>query len=194
MWKLGAIVVGGLCVAAVTAWVASHFLPPWGYGAEAASVAVTGILAALVAIWALYSQRAITRRQCTLEHIARLESDGDLIRGRRRFRELTQHPDKMGELASPKPEQIEDFQYVTTHLNEFELISIGIQRGIIDFELYKLWFKSGTVTAWYEAEPFVKKLRTKHNNTMLFNEFQQMVAWFEKDSRPARSRWLGTFF
>jgi hypothetical protein len=29
-----------------------------------------------------------------------------------------------------------EFQAIATRLNEFELVSIGIQRGIIDFELY----------------------------------------------------------
>src|SRR5215470_650311 len=189
MIKSGVIALVTAAVIVAAGFLYWRFFIPWPYTGEVAAILLTGLLAVIVAVWAIYSQRAIARRQCTLEHTARLEADGDLIRMRRTFRELAKKTGGMEALAAPGQEETVEFQAVTTRLNEFELISIGIQRGIIDFELYKRWFRSGTIRAWYDAEPFIKALRKRHNNQMLFHEFHVMVEWFEKNDRPARSRW-----
>jgi hypothetical protein len=187
-YLVSAVVAGLLFIGA---W---YLFPKWPYSAEAGTAIAAGVLAAMVAIWAIFSQRAIARRQCTLEYIAMLETDGDLIQGRAKFRELVNTPGALVALASADQEQTAIFQTVVTRLNEFELISIGIQRGIIDMELYSLWYKSGTVRAWHDAQPFIAALRNRVSKRELFYEFEQMVGWFEKHERPPRSYWWGQIF
>jgi hypothetical protein len=188
----GAKLLAGIAAIALAGFLIWRYVPI-PHIDDAGAILITGFLAAIIAIWALFSQRIIARRQCTLEHIAGLEADGDLIRGRLRFHELVRTD--IASWAAANKEQSPEFQAITTRLNEFELISIGIQRGIIDFELYRRWYKAGTVRAWRDAEPFVKALRARLNNDAIYHEFHQMVLWFEKNERPPnRSWWWGNFF
>jgi hypothetical protein len=192
MLKVGAIVLGVLIVLGL-AWVFWTYLIPWPYSAEATSVLVTGLLAVAAAVWALYSQRAIPRRQCTLEHLAQLEADADAVAYRRIFREQAEKGTLTG-LAAVEKQQTPEFRAVISRLNELELIAIGIQRGVIDFELYKRWFKSGALRAWRDAEPFIRDFRNRHNNQILYHEFFIMSEWFRKDEKPVRSRFWGIWF
>jgi hypothetical protein len=195
--KSGVLLLVILIAAAVAAAV--WYLALWTYIpalTEPQAVLITGIAATLVAIWAIYSQRAITRRQATLDHIARLQADGDLTRHRIKFRDLAKQPGGLAEWASHDKEGTPEYQSITTRLNEFELISIGIQRGCVDFELYARWYKSGTIREWNDAEAFIKSLRKRFdNNQMIFHEFQEMVRWFQTDvTPPRRSWWRGVWF
>lgn len=186
---MGVAVVAG----AAAAWYFSLWskLPAAGL-TEVQAVMITGCLGALVAGWAIFSQRAITRRQATLDHIARLQADGDLTKHRIKFRELAKAPGGLAVWADK--DQTSEYQSITTRLNEFELISIGIQRGCIDFELYARWYKSGTVREWDDSKDFIEALRKRYNK-MFFYEFQEMVRWMRDDvSPPRRSWWLGYWF
>src|SRR5689334_14792250 len=87
MRRLGVYFVAAL-VLALCAYVAFLLWQRLGTADEITAVLLTGILAAIIALWGIYSQRAITRRQVTLEHIATLEADGDLIKARLKFAEL----------------------------------------------------------------------------------------------------------
>jgi hypothetical protein len=166
----------------------------WSGLTDAQAILLTGFLAAVIAVWALFSQRAITRRQVTFEHIARLEADGDSIKARLKVAELTV-AGNLAQWAAATHDQSPERQALTTRFNEFELLAIGIQRGIIDFELYKRWFKSGTVRAWHNALPFVMALRNRVNNHMLYYEFEVLAKWLENDTKPPRrSSWRGSWF
>ena len=188
--------LGGLLVAAA-AWAFWYFdiwnkLPSL---TEPQAVFISGFLAVAVAIWAIYSQRAITRRQATLDHIAMLQADGNLTRHRVKFRELVKAPGGLAMWAALDKEGTAEYQSITTRLNEFELISIGIQRGCIDFELYARWYKTGTVREWRDAQAFITALRTRFDNQLIFHEFQEMVRWFQTDTEPPRrGRWSAFWF
>jgi hypothetical protein len=167
----------------------------WALSPEAGAVLLTGVAGVAAAIWALYSQRSITRRQTTFDHIARTEADGDLIRGLITFREMAKKPEGLVVWAAADKEQTTEFQAIVTRLNEFELVSIGIQRGIIDFELWSRWFKVGTIRAWNDSEPFIMALRKRFGNDVIFHEFAVLKDWLAQDTKPPRrSRWFGNWF
>src|ERR1700737_2653134 len=90
---------------------------------------VTGGIAALIAIWGVLTQRQIARRRATLDHIARSEADGDIIAARRKFIELAKAPGGLAAWADEDKEKTDETLKILLVLNEFELISIGIQRG-----------------------------------------------------------------
>jgi hypothetical protein len=162
----------------------------WNSINEAEAILLTGLLAVAVALWGVFSHRAIKRCETTFTHIARLEADPDVVRNHRKFRELAKSEGGLEKWAAVDHEQSEEAQIIFTVLNEFELISIGIQRGIIDYELFARWFRTGTINKWNDASPFIMILR-KRAGPNLYHEFEQMVGWFNENGPPRRTRWLG---
>lgn len=160
---------------------------------EVGAVFVTGAIASLIAIWGILSQRAITRRQVTLDHITHLESDRDIIEARKLFVELAKKPGGLAVWAEENKEQTEQALAIGRILNSYELISIGIQRGIIDFELFKRWHKTSAIKYWERGAPFVMRIRERLGNDMFFHEFEEMVDWFKGDKKPPKRK-PGTFF
>ncbi len=160
---------------------------------EVGAVFVTGAIAAVIAIWGVLSQRAIARRQATLDHISHLESDRDIIEARKIFVELSKKPGGLAVWADSNKEQTTEALAIGRILNSYELISIGIQRGIIDFELFKRWHRSSAIKYWERGAPFVMSIRNRLSNDMFFHEYEEMVGWLKADKRPPRRR-LGLFF
>ena len=74
-------------------------------------------------------------------------------------------------------------------LNVYELFVIGIQKGTIDYELFKVWNRTSAIQYWYYAHPFVSALRSRVGNDLLFHEFEQMVQWFKADGAPRKRGW-----
>ena len=160
---------------------------------EVGAVFVTGAIASLIAIWGVLSQRAITRRQATLDHITHLESDRDIIDARKRFVELAKENGGLAKWAESDQEQTTEALAIGRILNSYELISIGIQRGIIDFELFKRWHKTSAIKYWERGAPFVMRIRERLNNDMFFHEFEEMVGWFKGEKKPPKRK-PGPFF
>lgn len=142
--------------------------------APLATLAV-GCVAAMFAYWGIQSQRGIARRRATLDFIMKTETDGDMIRARLKFIELTKNINGLGPWAALDKENTDETQKIKLILNEFELIAIGIKQGIIDKNLYCNWFKSGAIKHWDHAEPFVNILRSRTGNNALYAEFQQFI-------------------
>jgi hypothetical protein len=151
---------------------------------EVGAVFITGGIASLIAIWGVWSQRAITRRQVTLNHISHLESDRDIIEARKRFVELAKAPGGLAAWAEADKEQTEEALAIGRILNSYELISIGIQRGILDYKLFERWQRASTIKYWERGAPYVMRIRERLNNDRFFHEFEQMVGWFKGTSRP----------
>ncbi len=160
---------------------------------DVGAVFVTGAIASLIAIWGVLSQRAITRRQVTLDHISHLESDRDIIEARKIFVELAKEPGGLVKWAEEDQEQTAQALAIGRILNSYELISIGIQRGIIDFELFKRWHRASAIKYWERGAPFIMRIRARLNNDMFFHEFEEMIGWFKGNKKPPKRR-PGTFF
>jgi hypothetical protein len=151
----------------------------------------TSILAAIIAFSGIISQRAITRRRSTLEHIVRMEADGNFIVARRKFRELSKTADGLAPWASVDRESTPEAQNIRLVLNEFEIVSIGIQLGIFDFETYRRWFQSTVVRFWTHGAPYINALRARTGHPSLFHEFEELSRWMNENKRPPRRyKWL----
>lgn len=157
-------------------------------------VLFVGICGAFIAAWGVISNRAIARRKATLDLITSQERDGDIIKARNVFIDLAKKNGGLAPYAELDREADEATQSIRTVLNEFELISIGIQRGILDFELYRRWHRSGVVKYWEYAAPFVHQLRQRTNNRALFYEFEELARWMRDETMPKRGRFIGKWF
>jgi hypothetical protein len=147
---------------------------------------VIGVIAAAIAIWGILTQRAIARQRATFDHITNSQADADMIEARQKFIQLAKENGGLAKWSGEEHEKTTEVQAIKLVLNDFELIAIGIQRGIIDLEFYKRWHRSGVVLHWNYARPFVAALRTRTGNEMLFHEFEQLAGWFTDNKPPQR--------
>jgi hypothetical protein len=128
----------------------------------------------------------VARSRATLDVILQSEADGDLIAARKKFVELAKASGGLARWADEAQEKSDETQTIRLVLNEFELVSIGIQRGIIDYELYKRWYRSGVIQHWKHAAPFVTALRARTGNDALYHEFEEMCRWMKDNQMPRR--------
>jgi Domain of unknown function (DUF4760) len=164
------------------------------------AILVTGFIAAalalgtaIIAIWGVYSQRVLARRQATIEHIARLEADASAQEDIRTFITLTADGSNLAKWADAEYKGHDNTQAIIAVLNFYEIISIGIQRGIFEYELVKGWNETSIQRYWSKAHPFVVALRDRVGAQTLWQEFEKLNAWVSGTKRPMWSLWWTGF-
>ncbi|MGL4439527.1 MAG: DUF4760 domain-containing protein [Bosea sp. (in: a-proteobacteria)] len=167
--------------------IQQFFVAPTSVGATL----LIGLIAAVVAVWGIVTQRALARRRATLDHLANTERDQDMIKARKQFIELAKQSGGLAKWADAENEGTEEAQSIRITLNDFELISIAIQKGIIDFDMYRMWNRTSVIRYWKNGSPYISALRARLNNRAIYHEFEEMEKWMQKDKMPKRNHWRG---
>lgn len=104
---------------------------------------ITPSVLLVTAVVAWHLQRGIASRTATLNFIASRETDNpEWVRLRERFAALRDAGELLTLAAGwQKPDNRKAIVDVTSFLNHFELVAVGIKHGIINEELYLEWFK-----------------------------------------------------
>ena len=159
---------------------------------EVEAVLIAALLAALIAIWGILSQRGITARQLTLEFIRKSDLDRDMIKARSMFIKLSRDPAGLAPHAHDPLSA--EFKAIKMVLNEYEILAIGIQRGIMDDTTYRRWYRTGILYAWKAAAPFILARRNLSGNDALWYEFEEMARLYRKKrAMPRRQFFWGRF-
>jgi hypothetical protein len=153
------------------------------------AVAATAIVASIIALWGVMSQRAISRRGMTMSHMAVTDNDTDMIAARRKFIKLAKKPGGLTVWADLGSEHCQQCEAIRLVLNDFELIACGIQLGVIDLEFYRRYNRGTVIRYWYAAAPFIYSLRAQTGSKTIYHEFEQLFRIMEIDPAPKRS-WL----
>lgn len=162
---------------------------------EVQAVFITAGVAALIAFWGVFSQRAITARQTTIQYLRASEQDHEMVAARRRFQELARQPAGLGVWGAEDQSQTDEAIAVRTVLNDYELIAIGIERGTMDDVTYRRWFKSAVVNDWRKAAPYVMAVRNRANNDAIYHEFEEMARRYrDGKGMPRRRIFWAKFF
>ncbi len=146
---------------------------------EVQAVLITAAVAAAIALFGIFTQRSITARQTTIQYLRDAERDRDMIRARRKFQKCVRDPNGVAQWGTEANAQSEEARAMRMVLNDYELIAIGIQRGILDDTTYRRWHKSAVVKDWRNAAPYVIAIRTRTNNDALYHEFEEMARWYK---------------
>lgn len=167
----------GLTVAAIYGLPGEPHLATIVTGGVAAAIA---LLAVTMSFFTIRAGRHNAKATVTFQHIARTQIDGDMIKARQIMRDA----EKKGNLAQYATDQTgEVAQAVNLILNDMEIVSIGIQRGIIDCALFRAWCESATVSKWTHWEPYVVAMRRELEGPRIFMELQKMATAWDK-ARP----------
>lgn len=161
---------------------------------EVEAILLTASIAALLAAWGVITQRVITRRLTTIQHLSGQGADHDMIAGRKKFNELSE-PDGKLALYSKRDDLSEDeTDKVRLVLNDYELRAIGVQYGIFDLNIIRMYHKGTILRDWARAAPFVYKLRTELDNPYIYYEFENLAHWLQDNRRPKRRVWTRLWF
>lgn len=152
-------------------------------GILAAGAVVFGVGVALVS---LAFQRDLARKQSTISLLNRNVWDEDCIKAVRTFIQLGTHegqdgrgqPEGLEYWTNPRHRGSEQSRAINAVLNDYEMMALGIRRGIIDEDFFKSFARSAVISHWNIAASFIEELRRQRGNERLFIEFQGLVeAW-----------------
>lgn len=130
-----------------------------------------------------------------MEHLALDNVDRDMIEARTKFITLAKAPGGLAMYAEDDREHSKELEAIRLILNDFELVSTSIQFGVMDFDLYKIQ-NAGTVSRYWEcAAPFIHALRQRTGRKTLFQEFEVLAGWIDKNVKPPnRKIWYRKIF
>ncbi len=180
---------------------------PWEWDLSSSPEAIValwiGLAAAVIALWGILTQRALTRRQTTLNTLSELESDKDLIEARQRFVKLTRNAAALVSLADDAPfrgnkkvdPEIEaNMQAIRLVFNHWELIAIGMQFKSIDFHMVKRYARGQIINDWGDVAPLIFALRKKYSQPAMYHEIEELARSLRDNNMPRRRRILGLWW
>lgn len=147
-------------------------------------------LSATAAAWGVISARATARKRATLDMIEKVESTPH-YRDMHAIFSYHRRRDSFELLHDPQEERdSRERTGVNDYLNHYEIVSIGIRKGILDTKIYQDWMKGPFIRDWNAASSFVQRERWKWDkNTQkweyriqLFENYQAVASLWSKEA------------
>lgn len=147
------------------------------------------IAALLVAIISVLATRTTARLKQTADLLFASRNDEELQKGHKVIRTYHDAPDKkISVLGDPENFESEDATAIRYVLNHFEVVAIGIRRGIYDEAMVKDAWCRLLVTSYERTETLVKAVREKSKIPTALQEFECLACKW-KDN-PLKKRKL----
>lgn len=144
---------------------------------------VSAVTAFLVSSRTIRANRDMARKRATLDMIERSESNAFYLSIYAAFRDVITSADGFAEITTSQlPAIMEQRRKVIAFLNHYELVAIGIEQGILDEELYRMFLRGTLVRHWDSAEAFVNHLRADtpdSNAPVAFEKFEALARSWE---------------
>jgi hypothetical protein len=158
---------------------------------RAAATLIVGAFAAFIAIYGITTQRKIAetniqnqnrlaRVKATLDFIVSSERDADLIEAKNGFVQQANQPGGLHRWASREKAEEKIGQQIVTVLNEFELIEIGIQEGILDEALYAKFALTTVIEYWSASQYYIKQVQADNQNEQIYINFKNLAERMRK--------------
>ncbi len=122
------------------------------------------------------------------------EADHDIIQARAIFNKLSEPSGKLARYTQASDLDSEETDMVRMVLNDYEILSIGVQAGIFDLGIIRLYMKGTVLRDWSRSAPFIMKLRTEVANDFVYYEFESLSDWLRDDRKPKRRIWTKLWF
>lgn len=151
-------------------------------------------LAALIAFWGVVTQRILARRLATVEHIFNLLNDHDFIKARTKFISIAKSENGLLPFAEEDCDDTESEAAIDLVLNNYELIAIGIQRGILDYVIMRRYVRAIVLRHWDVSAAYITQLRIVSGNAGYYSEFETLKKWMSDDKSKPNGRILSLFF
>lgn len=154
--------------------------------------------AAVIAIWGVAGQWAISSRQLTIQFLRQIETDKDFIRDLEIFNQVAacgnmlryahtfQKPDNWKELAKEERRRCrlefnKTARAIQLVLNTDEMVAIGVKNAILDYRLVCAYRRGITIRRWNAAKQYVDAERTNTGPHTLWIELERLAKRLEDD-------------
>lgn len=154
--------------------------------------------AALIAIWGVVGQWAISSRQLTIQYIRQVETDADFIKALEKFNEAAscgdmvkyahafQRPSDWNKLSRKDRRKArkafdDTARAIMLVLNTDEMIAIGVKSAILDYRLVCTYRRKITINRWNAARQYVDAERTVTGPHTLWIELERLSKRLEDD-------------
>jgi hypothetical protein len=155
-------------------------IPFYGLCIQTGAIVVSAIGVIVSIIWA----RLIAKRRATLDLLINEQSHETAIKERTAFLTIRKGGD-LSRWATADKENSPEAEVLRATINRYELVAIGIRKGIIDEKLYKLWCRTTLVSDWRAVKPFVVQLRSNNKTPTTFCEAESIAKrWANKEEKP----------
>ena len=158
---------------------------------------------AIIALRSISSNAEVARKRATLDLIEKTESTPHYQTLHQAFKYQRQNGSFDSLIDPVQQEDKEQRRKVQWYLNHYELISVGIRRGILDSDTYQDWMRSAFIRDWNTAADFIQRERWIYNketekwryNSRLYEHygalavewgFEEAIHLNEKYSKPPK--------
>ena len=141
---------------------------------QAWAVLALGALSAAIALLSVMTGRWLTARRATLEFLHEYNASPEVGRA---FKILRAPPESGIPLEGKNRE---DFLFL---MNMFEVLAIGLSRGIYDKRMVVQSFGRDLKEIWEKALPFVRHVRERENDPDAFREFEKLAKRVRSETR-----------
>jgi Domain of unknown function (DUF4760) len=169
-----------------------EFLKSWKEAAPAAG-AIIAFVSAFVALGVFDYTRRANRRRATLDMVMKTLLDDSAQKRYSQFKRLIYQDDdlddcfKLESLAILTQDNAIDRDIVIQQLNAYELVSLGIRRGLFDEGFYKRWFHNQFTKDYESSLDFIRKAQELKNKTSIYCEYSALYQKWSKDGHPDSS-------
>lgn len=150
--------------------------------------AIIALVSVTVAFFAFRYTRSVNRRRATLDMVLKTFIDDA---GRSRYNSfksiMERHkscddPLNIMTFSDPDAPVSDERRQLRDQINEYELIALGIRKGVFDEKIYKLWFQNQFIRDYESLEEFISKVREKRPS--VFCEFVRLYTRWKKSPHP----------
>ena len=155
------------------------------------SIATVIVPAASVVFAAFYHPRwatKSTRKRTTFDTLNKKQWDKDYILCRKIFFNATEKsPNSLLDEINKEKKETRKQSMVSVEtatrliMNDYELMFIAIETGILDENIIKSWRKSSIIRDYQRTKAFVEWIRAENNNNKIYEIFQKYArSWAEE--------------
>lgn len=134
----------------------------------------------VAAIWTLFRQKTDTKAMATLNMILYQRDEQGLRNAALLVEKLSKQ--KKGLLPYLYQPYSREKHAILKLLNFRETVAVGINRGILNEDLYKQAFFSMVLHDWITLKDVVDELRKQHGSITLFQNFERLAKRWKKTS------------
>ena len=163
----------------------------WWFAARAPEFEAFFIgLSAIAGFLVIRHTGRISRMESTIEMVRQTFFEEAPRASYKKFKELfiTLKADgkSIADLAKPDLEQSDEVAVLLRQLNNYELVSLGIKKGVFDERFYKRWFYSQLTSDFERLTPFIEAVRTQAKNQAYWCEFTELADRWHRKKHPVK--------